>query len=131
MTDLTLQEAMNRTAAGLAKAAEMGVPQNIAIVDAGGNLLHFSRMEEAWLGSVDIAIKKARTAAFFRMPTASIGELSQPGGELYNVEVTNGGLVTFGGGLPITGAGGRVIGAVGVSGGRVPEDVAVAEACLA
>jgi uncharacterized protein GlcG (DUF336 family) len=67
----------------------------------------------------------------FRMPTAAIGELSQPGGSLYNIEVTNSGLVSFGGGLPITGANGRVIGAVGVSGGQVPQDVSVAEACLA
>ena len=131
MTALTLQEAMNRTAAGIAKAGEIGVPMNIAVVDAGGNLLHFSRMEDAWLGSIDIAIKKARTAVLFTMPSAAIGELSQPGGPLYNIELTNGGLVSFGGGLPITGENGRVIGAIGVSGGQVPEDVAVAEACLA
>jgi uncharacterized protein GlcG (DUF336 family) len=131
VTALTLQEAMNRTAAGIAKAAEIGVPMNIAFVDPGGNLLHFSRMEGAWLGSIDIAIKKARTAVLFTMPTAAIGELSQPGGALYNIEVTNGGLVSFGGGLPVTGANGQVIGAVGVSGGQVPQDVSVAEACLA
>ncbi|KIF78096.1 hypothetical protein QR77_38425 [Streptomyces sp. 150FB] len=131
MTAVTLQEAMNLTEAGIAKATEMGVAMNIAVVDEGGNLLHFSRMKGAWLGSIDIAIKKARTAVLFLMPTAAIGELSQPGGALYNIEVTNGGLVTFGGGLPITGEDGRVIGAVGVSGGQVPEDVAVAEACLA
>jgi uncharacterized protein GlcG (DUF336 family) len=128
---LTLQEAKDRTAAGLAKAAEMGVAMNIAVVDAGGHLLHFSRMEDAWLGSIDIAIRKARTAALFKMPSAAIGELSQPGGDLYNVEVTNGGLVTFGGGLPIVAADGRVIGAVGASGGQVSEDTVVAEACLA
>lgn len=130
MTALTLQEAMDRTAVGLAKATEMGVAMNIAVVDAGGHLLHFSRMADAWLGSIDIAIKKARTAALFMMKTAAIGELSQPGGDLYQVEVTNGGLVTFGGGLPIVAADGRVIGAVGVSGGQVSEDTAVAEACL-
>ncbi|CAG6391480.1 heme-binding protein [Streptomyces cocklensis] len=130
MSALTLQEAEDRTAAGLAKAAEMGVAMNIAVVDAGGHLLHFSRMEDAWLGSIDIAIRKARTAAFFKMPTAAIGELSQPGGDLYNVEVTNGGLVSFGGGLPVVAADGRVIGAVGVSGGQVSEDTVVAEACL-
>lgn len=131
MSALTLQEAMNRTAAGIVKATEIGVPMNIAVVDAGGNLLHFSRMEDAWLGSVDIAIKKARTAVLFTMPSAAIGELSQPGGSLYNIELTNGGLVSFGGGLLITGADGHVIGGVGVSGGQVPQDVTVAEACLA
>lgn len=130
MTALTLQEAMDRTVAGIAKATEMGVPMNVAVVDDAGHLLHFSRMEDAWLGSIDIAITKARTAVYFKMPTADIGELSQPGGELYNIEVTNGGLVTFGGGLPIV-RDGRVIGAVGVSGGRVPQDTEVAEACLA
>jgi uncharacterized protein GlcG (DUF336 family) len=128
---LTLLEARKRTEAGIAKAKEMGVAMNIAVVDAGGLLLHFSRMEDAWLGSIDIAIRKARTAALFKMPSAAIGELSQPGGELYHIEVTNGGLVSFGGGLPITGGDGRILGAVGVSGGRVPQDVAVAEACLA
>lgn len=130
MTALTLQEAIDRTAAGIAKATEMGVAMNIAVVDSGGHLLHFCRMEDAWLGSIDIALKKARTAAFFKMPSGAIGELSQPGGELYNVEVTNGGLVSFGGGLPLAGADGRVVGAVGVSGGRVSEDTSVAEACL-
>jgi uncharacterized protein GlcG (DUF336 family) len=131
VTALTLQEAMNGTAAGIAKATEMGVAMNIAVVDAGGHLLHFSRMEDAWLGSIDIALKKAKTAVLFTMPSAAIGELSQPGGSLYNIELTNGGLVSFGGGLLITGANGRAIGAVGVSGGQVSEDVAVAEACLA
>jgi uncharacterized protein GlcG (DUF336 family) len=130
VTALTLQEAMDRTAVGLAKANEIGVAMNIAVVDAGGHLLHFSRMADAWLGSIDIAIKKARTAALFTMETAAIGRLSQPGGELYQVEVTNGGLVTFGGGLPVVAADGRVIGAVGVSGGKVSEDTAVAEACV-
>ncbi|MFD3524998.1 heme-binding protein [Streptomyces sp. NPDC058653] len=130
MTALTLQEAIDRTAAGVAKAAEMGVAMNVAVVDDAGHLLHFSRMEDAWLGSIDIAIRKARTAVYFKMPTAEIGKLSQPGGELFNIEVTNGGLVTFGGGLPLV-RDGRVVGAVGVSGGRVAEDTAVAEACLA
>ncbi|NUR05116.1 MAG: heme-binding protein [Streptomyces sp.] len=130
MTALTLQEAVHRTEAGLAKAADMGVAMNIAIVDPSGFLLHFCRMEDAWLGSIDIAIKKARTAALFKVASAAIGELSQPGGDLYNVEVTNGGLVTFGGGLPITRANGDIVGAVGASGGQVSEDVAVAEAFL-
>jgi uncharacterized protein GlcG (DUF336 family) len=130
VTALTLEEAMTRTAAGVSKATEIGVAMNIAVVDAAGHLLHFSRMEGAWLGSVDIAIKKAKTAALFTMPSAAIGELSQPGGPLYNIELTNDGLVSFGGGLLVTGGNGHVIGAVGVSGGQVPEDVAVCEACV-
>ncbi|GIF63485.1 PduO protein [Asanoa ishikariensis] len=130
MSALTLREATNRTTAAMRKAAELGVAENIAVVDAGGHLVHFARMDGAWLGTIDIAIKKARTAALFERPTAAIGEVSQPGGELYNVELTNGGLVTFGGGLPII-ADGHVIGAVGVSGGGISEDTAVAEAFLA
>jgi uncharacterized protein GlcG (DUF336 family) len=130
MTALTLQNAIARAEAGRARATELAVAMNIAIVDAGGYLLHFSRMDDAELGTVDIAIKKARTAALFRRPSAAIGEDSQPGGPLYNIESTNGGLVSFGGGLPITDEGGRTIGAVGVSGGTVPQDVTVAEACL-
>ena len=77
---------------------------NIAVVDAGGNLKAFTRMDGAWLGSIDISIKKARTARFFDMATGVIGELSQPGGPLYNIEVSNGGLITFPGGLPLHGA---------------------------
>ena len=74
---------------------------NIAVVDAGGNLKAFTRMDGAWLGSIDISIKKARTARYFDMATGSIGELSQPGGPLFNIEVSNGGLITFPGGLPL------------------------------
>ena len=62
------------------------------------------------------------------MPTGAIGELSQPGGSLYNIEHSNGGLITFPGGIPITAAGGAVIGAIGVSGSSVEDDHAVAEA---
>merc|ERR1712227_368893 len=70
-------------------------PMNIAIVDSGAHLVSFARMDGAWLGSVDIAIRKAKTAVFFNMPYSSIGELSQPGGSLYNIEHSNGGLITF------------------------------------
>ncbi|WP_043634577.1 GlcG/HbpS family heme-binding protein [Nonomuraea candida] len=129
MTALTLQDAVRRTEAGLARAAELGVAMNIAFVDAGGHLLHFSRMDDAWLGSIDIALRKARTSVLFRMPSAVIGELSQPGGPCYGIEATNDGLVSFGGGLPITDETGRVIGAVGVSGGDVQQDTLVAQAC--
>ncbi|MEU0741378.1 heme-binding protein [Streptomyces sp. NPDC006134] len=128
MSAITHAEALARVGAGLAKADEIGVAMNIAIVDAGGHLLQFSRQDGAWLGSVDIAVRKARTAALFRMPTSAIGEISQPGGPVYGIEHSNGGLVTFGGGLPITDEDGDVVGAVGVSGGDVGQDTAVAEA---
>jgi len=101
---------------------------NIAVVDAGANLLAFARMDGAWLGSLDISIKKAKTARFFDMNTGAIGELSQPGGSLYNIEHSNNGLITFPGGVPIKNGAGEVIGAIGVSGSAVENDHAVAEA---
>ena len=114
--------------AGIAKAEEMGVKMNFAVVDAGANLVAFIRMDGAWLGSTDIAIKKAQTARFFDMPTGDVGELSQPGQPLYQIEASNGGLITFPGGIPIRNAEGDVIGAIGVSGSSVENDHAVATA---
>ena len=131
MSDITLSQAQAAIAAAETKAAELGTKMDIAIVDAGANLKAFARMDGAWLGSIDIAIKKARTARFFDMPTGDIGGLSQPGGALYNIEHSNGGLITFPGGLPIKSANGTVIGAIGVSGSTVEDDHAVAEAGLA
>ena len=128
MADITLEQAHAAVEAALAKSAEMGVAMDIAIVDAGANLKAFVRMDGAWRGSIDIAQIKARTSRFFDMPTGAIGELSQPGGPLYNIEHSNGGLITFPGGLPISNSGGEVIGAIGVSGSSVEDDHAVAEA---
>lgn len=125
MTDITLQQAERVLTAALAEATNRGLAMNVAIVDAGGNLKAFSRQDGAWLGSIDISIKKARTARYFDMPTGTIGSLSQPGGPLFNIEVSNGGLVTFPGGLPIT-IDGAVVGAIGVSGSAVEDDHAVA-----
>ena len=85
-------------------------------------------MDGAWLGSVDIAIKKAKTAAYFQMNSELIGQLSQPGGDLFNIEHSNGGLITFPGGVPLYGTDGVLIGAVGVSGSSVENDKIVAEA---
>ncbi|MCL4217228.1 MAG: heme-binding protein, partial [Candidatus Hydrogenedentes bacterium] len=111
-----------------AKADEIGVKMNIAVVDAGANLKAFARMDGAWLGSIDIAQKKARTARYFNMNTGDIGQLSQPGGSLFNIEVSNGGLITFPGGVPIKDSNGEIIGAIGVSGSSVEDDHAVASA---
>lgn len=110
------------------KALELGTNMDIAVVDVGGNLKAFLRMDGAWLGSIDIAVKKARTARLFDMPTGDIGGLSQPGGPLYGIEHSNGGLVTFPGGIPLRASDGTVIGAVGVSGSSVENDHAVAVA---
>ena len=109
----------------------MNLKMDIAVVDAGGNLKGFARMDGAWLGSIDISIRKAKTARFFDMPTGEIGKLSQPGGPLYNIEHSNGGLITFPGGIPIKSSDGTVIGAIGVSGSTVENDHTVAEAGLA
>ena len=128
MNDITLNQAQAAVAAALAKSAQLGTKMDVAVVDAGANLKAFVRQDGAWLGSIDIAIKKARTARFFDMNTGEIGKLSQPGGPLYNIEHSNGGLISFPGGVPITDAEGRVIGAIGVSGSTVENDHAVAEA---
>ena len=128
MNDITMMQAREAVVAARERAAELDLKMNIAVVDAGANLKAFLRMDDAWLGSIDIAIKKARTARFFDMPTGAIGQLSQPGGSLYNIEHSNGGLITFPGGVPIKNDTGRIIGAIGVSGDTVGNDHTVAEA---
>ena len=128
MSTLNLETATRLLAAGQEAAAEIGVPMSITIVDTAGSLIAFQRMDGGWLGSVDLSQRKAKTSALFPMPSSVLGEMSQPGGPIYGVENTNGGLVTFGGGLPLAAADGTVVGAVGVSGGLVDQDVTVAEA---
>ncbi len=126
--NITLAQAEKAIAAAKDKAVGIETKMNIAVVDAGANLVAFARMDGAWLGSLDIAIKKAKTARFFDMNTGSIGELSQPGGALFNIEHSNNGLITFPGGIPIKNKAGDVIGAIGVSGSSVENDHAVANA---
>jgi uncharacterized protein GlcG (DUF336 family) len=128
MPDITLSQAQSVVQAALAKAQELGIKMNIAIVDTGTHLKGFARMDGAWLGSADISIRKARTARLFDMPTGEIGKLSQPGGSLYAIEHSNGGLITFPGGVPLLNSAGEVIGAIGVSGSTVENDHAVASA---
>ncbi|CAL2074570.1 heme-binding protein [Tenacibaculum sp. 190524A05c] len=126
--NITLEQAEKIIVAAKSKSSELNTKMNIAIVDSGANLIAFARMDGAWLGSLDISIKKAKTARFFDMDTGIIGELSQPGGSLYNIEHSNNGLITFPGGIPIKDADGNVIGAIGVSGSTVENDHAVAKA---
>lgn len=126
--DITLAQAQKVMAGALAFAEKQGVPMNIAIVDAGGNLREFCRMDGAFLGSIDISAKKAKTARFFNMSTRELGAVSGPGQELYGIETTNNGLVVFGGGELLRNKDGLVIGAIGVSGGSVEEDTNVAKA---
>ena len=125
---LTLEVAEKIVAAAKKKAAEISTRMDIAVVDAGGNLKAFARMDGAWLGSIDISIRKARTARWFDMNTGEIGKLSQPGGPLFGIEHSNGGLITFPGGVPLKDSKGTVVGAVGVSGSTVENDHAVATA---
>ena len=126
--DITLEQAHKVLEAAVKKAQDLKIKQNVAVVDAGGSLKAFVRMDGAWIGSIDIAQKKAKTARYFDMNTGDIGKLSQPGGPLYMIEVSNQGLITFPGGVPLKTSDGKIIGAVGVSGSTVDNDQACAEA---
>jgi uncharacterized protein GlcG (DUF336 family) len=128
MADITTKQAQAVLEAALKKAEEIKTKMDIAVVDAGANLKAFIRMDDAFLGSIDIAIKKAKTARMFNMPSGDLGKLSQPGGSLYNIEHSNDGLITFPGGVLLKNKDGVIIGAVGVSGSSVEDDHAVASA---
>jgi len=127
-TSISLEEARQIISAAEQKAQELGQPMNVAVMDNGGNLKAFARMEEAWLGSVDIAINKAYTAVGFQMSTQDLAEMAQPGQPLFGINTTNEGrVVIFAGGIPLM-RDGEVAGAIGVSGGTVDQDQEVAEA---
>jgi uncharacterized protein GlcG (DUF336 family) len=131
ITTLTLADARKIIAAGEKKARELGVPYNIAVVDAGGGLISHARMDGAWLGSVDISIRKAWTSRAFDMSTDDISGVSQSGGSLFGINTTNEGhVVIFGGGAPVK-VGDMVIGAVGASGGSVENDITIVQAAVA
>ena len=125
--NVTLAQAERVVMAAKEKAQEIKVPMNIAVVDRGGNLVPFERMDGAWVGSVDIALKKAKTANCFDMNSGDLGKMTEPGEDLYGIEISNGGLISFPGGVLLKN-GGEIIGAVGVSGGTVKQDQQVAEA---
>ena len=125
--NITLAQAEAAITAAKIKAAEIDTKMDICVVDAGSNLVAFARMDGAWIGSVDISFKKAKTAAWFTMDTKSLSPLVQPGQPLYNIEHSNGGLITFAGGVVIKNSAGEVIGAIGVSGSSVENDHTVAE----
>ena len=128
--ELTLEMSERILQAAKEKARELKIQEDIAVVDEGGNLKAFARMDGAWLGSIDIAIRKARTARYFDVETAKLGKMSQPGQPLYGIEFSNGGLITFGGGMPLKDRQGNIIGAIGASGSTVDNDVKVAEAAV-
>jgi uncharacterized protein GlcG (DUF336 family) len=128
---VTLSAAQTVVEAARARAEEIGVPMNIAVVDDGNNLTAFARMDGAWLGSIDIAQNKAYTARSFDMSTKDLAPLCQPNQPLFGINASNQGrLIIFAGGIPLE-AGGRVVGAIGVSGGSVDQDHDVAEAGVA
>ena len=125
---ITLEVARRVIAAAERKAAEIGQPMNIAVADAGGNLVAHVRMDGAWIGSIDISIKKAWTARAFDLPTKDLAANSQSGGQFFGIHASNDGRVMiFAGGIPLR-EGGKVVGAIGVSGGSGAQDHAVAEA---
>lgn len=125
---LQLADARRIIAAATAKAEEIGQPMNIAVVDAGGNLLAFERMANAWLGSIDISISKAWTSRAFDIETKALGENSGPGDQFFGINASNGGKVMiFAGGVPLL-KDDKVIGALGISGGSGAQDQSVAEA---
>ena len=130
MTAITLSAATTVVEAATAKAREIGQPMNIAVVDDGGHLVAFVRMDGAIKASIDISIRKARTSILMNAPTSALMPLVQPGAELYGLEQTSGGMVIFGGGIPLT-SDGVVVGAIGVSAGSIDQDVSVAEAGVA
>jgi uncharacterized protein GlcG (DUF336 family) len=129
MPGIMLNDALRVCAAAQKEAEAMKQPMNIAVVDAGGNLMAFVRMDGAWLGSIDIAQKKAWTSRAFDIETKALGRLSQPGEDFYGITVSNGGdkVMIFAGGVPLK-RGDEVVGAIGVSGGVGKQDQGVAEA---
>lgn len=124
---ITLNDAKKVIAAAEKKATEIGQPQNIAVVDAGGNLVAHERMDGAWLGSIDISVKKAFTSRAFDISTKDLAKHSQPGGQFFGIHASNDGRVMiFAGGIPLK-KNGQVVGAIGVSGGSGEQDQTVSE----
>ena len=125
---LTLNDARRIIAAAEKKAEEIGQPMNIAVVDAGANLVAHVRMDKAWIGSIDIAINKAFTSRAFDIYTKTLAKMSQPDDDFFGIQDSNHGRVMiFAGGIPLK-KNGEVVGAIGVSGGKGKQDQAVAEA---
>ena len=128
ITMITLKDAQKIIAAAQEKAEQVGQPMNIAVVDAGGNLISHVRMDGAWIGSIDISIKKAFTSRAFDISTKDLGENAQPNQQFYGIHASNDGkIMIFAGGIPLK-KNGQVVGAIGVSGGSGEQDHAVAEA---
>lgn len=128
---ITLREAHAVLAAGESKAMKIGVPVNIVVLDAGTHLKTFARMDGAVLGAIDVAKRKAATSILFEVRSEAVWEYCKPGAPAPGLELSNGGLAPFGGGIPLRDLNGRLLGAVGVSGGSVAQDVEIADAAAA
>ncbi|MEV6171621.1 heme-binding protein [Streptomyces sp. NPDC051954] len=125
---MTLEDAQAILQRGLDEETGVGVPMNIAVVDGGGHLLAFARMDKAILGSIEIALAKAKTSILFNGPSENLWEFCKPGGPAPATEFTNGGLIPYAGGFALHDESGDLIGAVGVSGGMPLQDGQVARA---
>ena len=131
MKNINLDQANKVIKAAIKRADKIGVAMDIAVVDAGNNLVAFARMDGAWLGSIDIAMNKAYTARSFNMSTKALAPLCQSGQPLFGIHASNQGrLIVFAGGIPIM-DGDEVVGAIGVRGSSVEDDHDVAEAGVA
>jgi uncharacterized protein GlcG (DUF336 family) len=127
---LTLNLAENSVRAGREHAATLGVAACLVVCDAAGHLKAFARMDGAWLGAIDVALRKAKTSVLFEAETQLIWEVSRPDAQAHGLESSNGGLITFAGGIPLRTAAGEILGAIGVSGGQVAQDYAIAQAAM-
>ena len=125
---ITSDQAEKLIGAAKMKATDLGIAVTVVVLDFAGHLKAFSRMDGAWLGSIDVAMKKARTSVLFETETQAVWEVCKPGAQAHGLERTNDGLVTFAGGIPLKAADGKLIGAIGVSGGQVDQDYEVAGA---
>lgn len=128
---ITTRQAHDMLTAAEAAAAAIGVPVNIAVLDAGAHLKAFVRMDGAVIGSIDVAMKKARTAVLFETTSEAVWDYCKPGAAAHGLELSNGGLAPFAGGISVKGRTGETLGAVGVSGGAVPQDLEIAQAAVA
>jgi uncharacterized protein GlcG (DUF336 family) len=128
---LSSRQAQTVIDGGEAKAREIGRAMIFAVLDAGGHLKAFKRMDGAVLAAIAIALTKANTAVLFEANSEAVWEYCKPGAPAQGLQMTNGGLTTFAGGIPLKDHDGELIGALGVSGGEVSQDADAASAALA
>jgi uncharacterized protein GlcG (DUF336 family) len=125
---LTLDRAEMAVRAGREHASTLSVAVCLVVCDAAGHLKAFARMDRAWLGAIDVALRKAKTSVLFEAETQLLWEVSRPDAQAHGLDSSNDGLITFAGGIPLRSVAGDLLGAVGVSGGQVAQDYAIAKA---